>query len=59
MRDTAHKQLSAMRAIIDPTAYELEDYEERAAILEYCAGYSRAEAERLAKEIINGQRADE
>ena len=35
------------------------DYEERAAILEYEAGFSREEAEKLAKEIMDEQtRAD-
>lgn len=29
-------------------------YEERAAILEYCAGYSREEAERIAKQQTEG-----
>jgi len=34
-----------------PTAEQLEDYEERAAILEFEAGLSRPEAERLAAEM--------
>ena len=34
-----------------PTADQLEDYEERAAILEFEAGLSRPEAERRAAEM--------
>lgn len=37
----------------------IEDYEleERAAILEFDAGYSRAEAERLAREMVERSKA--
>ena len=34
-----------------PTSDQLEDYEERAAILEFDAGLTRPEAERLAAEM--------
>lgn len=37
---------------------EREDWEERAAILEYEAGYSRAEAERIAWQLVCAKRAD-
>ena len=33
-----------------------ERYEERAAILEYDAGYQREEAERLAREMVYGKK---
>lgn len=35
-----------------------EEYEERAAILEYEAGLSRELAEAIAEEIVSGQRAE-
>ena len=34
------------------TQDEQEDFDERAGILEFCAGLEREEAERLAREII-------
>lgn len=37
------------------TQDEQERFEERAAILEYDAGYTRVEAERLAREMVNPQ----
>jgi len=36
------------------TESQLEDFEERAAILEYMADYSREQAERMAKEMVGG-----
>ena len=38
------------------TASEREDYEERAAIIEYDAGTTRAEAERQALALVLGKR---
>jgi len=37
------------------TKDEQERFEERAAILEYDAGYTREEAERLAREMVKQQ----
>jgi hypothetical protein len=37
--------------MVTPTPAQREDYEERAAILEFEAGLSRPEAERLAAEM--------
>ena len=36
------------------TPTQREDYEERAAILEYDAGFSRSEAERRARVMVMG-----
>lgn len=36
---------------------ELEEYEERAAIIEFCGNVPRERAEALAKEQINGRKA--
>lgn len=35
------------------------EYEERAAILEFCAGYSRPDAERIAREQIERKETEE
>lgn len=40
------------------TESQREAYEERAAILEYDAGYPRKEAERLAREMVLGKRSE-
>lgn len=42
----------------DWTPEQLELYEERAAILEYCNGLPRAEAERKARKIVEGRGAE-
>jgi hypothetical protein len=34
------------------TADQREEFEERAGILEFCAGHTRAEAERIAAEML-------
>lgn len=44
--------------IEDLTSDEREDYEERAAIREYEAGFTREEAERLALEDMLRERAN-
>ena len=47
---------------INPRTYEMSEndpctaFEERAAILEYCAGMSRADAERRAREMEHERR---
>jgi hypothetical protein len=48
--------MSIFREIFELSEDEREDFEERAAILEYCAHFTRYDAEKRALEIIKQKR---
>ena len=50
--DSRHHQRLNTKPVTAMTYNEKEAYEERAAIMEYCGGMSRAEAERRAMEYV-------
>jgi hypothetical protein len=56
---TLNPDRAQVAALGELSESEREDFEERAAICEYCGGQSRAQAERTARERVEARRLRE